>query len=134
MKGLISCLFLLGLFATSELQAQSAISVTPDEDVSRLLNAFIQVNAAETQTEGWRVQVLATTDRQRLESVQAQFKLNYPSIPVDWVHTKPYYKLRAGAFQTKQEAERLKYTLGRQFDGVYLVKDEVKESELLRMF
>ncbi|PHI19022.1 hypothetical protein CEQ90_14705 [Lewinellaceae bacterium SD302] len=134
MKGILSCLFLFGLFTTQGLTGQSAISVSPDEDVARLLNAFIQVNTAETKTEGWRVQVLATTDRQRLESVQAQFKLNYPSIPVDWVHTKPYYKLRAGAFQTKQEAERLKYTLGRQFDGVYLVKDEVNESELLRMF
>lgn len=125
------CCFFGGL---TQLGAQSNISVKPDTDVERLLNAFIQVNAAETKTEGWRVQILATTDRQRLESVQADFKLNYPSIPVDWVHTKPYYKLRAGAFQTKQEAERLKYTLGRQFDGVYLVKDKVNESELLRMF
>lgn len=83
---------------------------------------------------GWRVQILATTDRQRLEAVQANFKLNYPSVPVDWEHTKPYYKLRAGAFQTKQEAERLKYELSKQFDGVYLVQDEVSESELLRAF
>lgn len=134
MRSLLICLFLCSSFLLQGINAQSAISVTPSPEVSRLLDAFIQVNAAETKTEGWRVQILATTDRQRLEAVQADFKLNYPSIPVDWVHTKPYYKLRAGAFQTKQEAERLKYTLGKQFDGVYLVKDDVKESELFRMF
>lgn len=132
MKKLILILFILG--CTVQLAAQSSITVQADPDVTELLDAFIQVNTVETKVEGWRVQILATADRRRLESVEANFKLNYPSIPVDWVHSKPYYKLRAGAFQTKQEAERLKYTLGRQFDGVYLVKDQVSESELLRMY
>lgn len=127
-------LLLLVFGCTTQVAAQSGISVQADPDVTELLNAFIQVNTVETKVEGWRVQILATADRRRLESVEADFKLNYPSIPVDWVHSKPYYKLRAGAFQTKQEAERLKYTLGRQFDGVYLVKDQVSESELLRMY
>ena len=80
------------------------------------------------------VQILATTDRVRLETVETDFKVNYPNIPVDWVHTKPYYKLRAGAFETKQEAERLRYTLSRQFEGVYLVKADVNKAELLRMY
>ncbi|MEL6273518.1 MAG: SPOR domain-containing protein [Bacteroidota bacterium] len=122
------------IIGSASLTAQSNIIVRPDADVSKLLNAFVQANAAQNRVEGWRVQILATTDRQRLETVQSNFKLNYPSIPVDWVHNKPYFKLRAGAFQTKQEAERLKYTLGRQFDGVYLVKARVSEDELLRMY
>lgn len=134
-KSLVTSLLIFLFIATwNPLSSQSSIVVKPDADVAKLLDAFIRVNTAETKTDGWRVQILATTDRKRLESVQADFKLNYPSIPVDWVHTKPYYKLRAGAFQTKQEAERLKYTLGRQFDGVYLVKDQVTETELIRMF
>lgn len=128
---LILCSFCCSL---SALSAQSNIVVKPDGDVNGILEAFIQVNTAVNKVEGWRVQILATADRRRLESVLSSFKLNYPSIPVDWVHTSPYYKLRAGAFQTKQEAERLKYTLGQQFDGVYLVKDQVSERELLRMY
>ena len=129
---LLFCIF-LSYASTSGLAAQSIV-VQPDPEVTRILDAFVTVNDAETKMPGWRVQILATTDRQRLESVQASFKLNYPSVPVDWEHTKPYYKLRAGAFQTKQEAERLKYELSKQFDGVYLVQDEVSESELLRAF
>lgn len=116
------------------LSAQAAVSVNTEAGIDNLLELFQTSNEAESKVEGWRVQILATTDRSRLETVQAEFKVNYPSVPVDWVHTKPYYKLRAGAFQTKQEAERLKYTLGRQFEGVYLVKDNVSENELLRMY
>lgn len=132
MKLLFFSLFLC--FSGFSLQAQSAFVVQPAPEVSRLLDAFIQANTAETKVAGWRVQILATADRQRLETVESSFKLNYPSIPVDWVHASPYYKLRAGAFHTKQEAERLKHTLSDQFDGVYLVKDQVNEEELLRMY
>lgn len=126
--------FLLSCSCSFALQAQSSIVVQTPPELNKLLNTFVQANEQETKMPGWRVQILATADRQRLETVESSFKLNYPSIPVDWVHASPYYKLRAGAFQTKQEAERLKYTLSSQFDGVYLVKDQVSEEELLRMY
>jgi len=118
----------------SSLLAQGSVEVTADASVSRLLNAFMQTNEETTTVQGWRVQILATTDRQRLEAVESRFERQYPSVPVDWVHTSPYYKLRAGAFLTKLEAERLKFSLSRDFEGVYLVRDEVEESELLRMY
>jgi len=124
------CLLLCG---GSSLFGQS-VTITTEPGIDALMELFLTESETDTKVDGWRVQILATTDRNRLETVESEFKVNYPSVPVDWVHTKPYYKLRAGAFQTKQEAERLKYTLGRQFEGVYLVKDKVRESELLRMY
>lgn len=109
------------------------VNVNVEPKIEELADKWQARNEAQTTVDGWRVQILATTDRARLEAVEADFKINYPSVSVDWVHAKPYYKLRAGAFLTKQEAERLKATLSRQFEGVYLVKDEVKESELVRL-
>lgn len=132
LRFLSTTVFLIA-FGTS-MAAQTSVSIKTEPGVEALLELFQTVNENETEVEGWRVQILATTDRRRLETVENQFKVNYPSVPVDWVHTKPYYKLRAGAFKTKQEAERLKYTLGQQFEGVYLVKDDVRESELIRMY
>lgn len=133
---MLRVLFVLGLFTTAStcVSAQTSVTVNVDPKVMEVTDLFMRNNEAQTKVPGWRVQILATTDRARLETVEADFKVNYPNIPVDWVHTKPYYKLRAGAFFTKQEAERLKFTLSRQFEGVYLVKDEVKESELLKMY
>ncbi len=121
------------LFATA-LSAQRNVIVTPDPDVSRVLDLFAEVSETQDKVEGWRVQILATTDRQQLETTETQFKASYPSVPVDWVHNTPYYKLRAGAFFTRREADRLRQTLSREFEGVYLVKDEVTETELLDMY
>lgn len=128
-------LLLCSLILTGSIAfGQSSVSINTGPGIDQLMELFQTENEEVTKVPGWRVQILATTDRARLESVESEFKVNYPSISVDWVHTKPYYKLRAGAFQTKQEAERLKYTLGRQFEGVYLVKDEISESQLIRMY
>ena len=125
----------VALLATGQtLTAQSGVSINVDPAIGDLMELFQAENETVSKVPGWRVQILATTDRGRLETVESQFKVNYQSISVDWVHTKPYYKLRAGAFQTKQEAERLKYTLSKQFEGVYLVKDEISESQLLKMY
>lgn len=126
--------FVLVAFGSVSLRAQATVSVKTGPGIDQLLELFQTENERVTKVAGWRVQILATTDRGRLEAVESEFKVNYPSVTVDWVHTKPYYKLRAGAFRTKQEAERLKYTLGRQFEGVYLVKDDISESQLLKMY
>lgn len=134
LRSCCALLFFLFLTAAPAVLPAQTVSITTEPGIDQLLGLFMDQSEAETKVDGWRVQILATTDRNRLNTVESEFKVNYPSVPVDWVHTKPYYKLRAGAFQTKQEAERLKFTLNRQFEGVYLVKDQVGESELLRMY
>ena len=127
-------LLLFFLSAVTVLRGQRMVAITPDEDVDRVLNLFSDVNEREDKVEGWRVQLLATTDRQQLETTERKFRADYPSVTVDWVHNKPYYKLRAGAFFTRQEAERLRQNLSEEYEGVYLVKDQVEETELLKMY
>lgn len=122
------------LLITVTLSAQRNLIITPDAEVSRVLDIFSEVNELEEEVEGWRVQILATTDRRRLETTERDFRAKYPSISVDWVHNSPYYKLRAGAFFTRQEAERLRQRLSREYEGVYLVKAEVEETDLLKMY
>lgn len=124
----------LSLLAAATLPAQQKLIITPDAEVERVLDLFAEVNEAQDKVEGWRVQILATTDRRQLETTERDFKAKYPSVPVDWVHNSPYYKLRAGAFSNRSEADGLRYNLMREFEGVYLVKDEVEESELLKMY
>lgn len=100
--------------------------------ITSMMEKFTALNKASGNIEGWRIQILATTDRQRMENVKQTFQYRYPNIPIDWEHKKPYYKLRAGAFATKLEAMRLKYILDEEYPGTYPVKDgQIKPSELI---
>ena len=73
--------------------------------------------------EGWRVQLLSSTDRQGVEAGKSRFLNLYPTVPADWVHEKPYYKLRVGAFRTRQEALSFVMELKDAFPGAYPAKD-----------
>ena len=96
------------------------------------MDRFVEINKAKANVDGWRIQILATTDRQKLETVKQTFRYQYPNIPIDWIHSKPYYKLRAGAFATKLEALRLKYILEQEYSGIYLVRDDaIRPEELI---
>ncbi len=131
-------LYLLGILVTMAIanpaQAQN-IQITEDPLIAKMMERFVEINKARTSVEGWRIQVLATTDRQKLEVTRQNFQYRYPNIPIDWVHSKPYYKLRAGAFVTKLEALRLKHILERDYSGIYLVKDDnIRPSEFINTY
>lgn len=118
-----TCLIFFLLVGLASTQAQN-ILINPDAPIGSMMDRYAELNKSRSRIGGWRVQILATPDRQRLESVKQSFQYRYPSIPVSWEHSAPYYKLRAGAFATKLEALRLKYILQKDYPGIYLVKDD----------
>ncbi len=132
MKKLFLCSVLF-LASLSAVQAQGVVSEKVEPNIASLMTRFVESNKATTTVKGWRIQILATTDRQRMEDALRQFASLYPSIPSDWSHTKPYYKVRAGAFASKREALRTLYILKRDYPTAYPVQDDqIKPEELLR--
>lgn len=110
----------------------SNFRITEDPAVNSLVEQFIIKNKATPYVEGWRVQILSTTDRDKLESVRGAFKSQYPYLPATWVHNRPYYMLRAGAFTNKLDALRLQQFLRGNYPSAYPVQDDkIEPSELL---
>ena len=119
---------LIGLHPTF---AQNLV-IEEDPLITQMVERYVESNKSKTNIEGWRLQILATTDRQKLDQVMETFRYLYPNISTNWVHNRPYYKLRAGAFLTKLEALRLKYLLLSEYPGSYPVKDQdIKPAELM---
>ena len=99
------------------------VNVKEDPVISKMMLRMAQINEYQAAVEGWRIQILATTDRRKMEDVKTKFQAKYPLISIDWTHEKPYYKLKAGAFSTKLEAARLLYRLKKDYPGAYTAKD-----------
>ncbi len=132
LRGILWCCLIVGGFNT--LNAQD-IQIQEEPAVTQMMERFTALNKAKTTVEGWRIQLFATPDRQRLESARQVFQYKYPNIPIDWVHENPWYKLYAGAFATRQDAMRLQYLLKRDYPSAYLVRDNaVRVSELVGVY
>jgi len=126
----ISLITILSLLFSFSLHAQS-VSIIEDGDVSDLLRRYVDENRSTYYVSGYRIQLLSTTDRRKVESEETKFLRDHPDINVDWEHAKPYYKLRVGAFATKLEATRLLIQLKQRYTGAFLTKVNLSMSELV---
>ena len=122
MRQLFTILILF--FITQHNFAQSTILVNEEPEITNLMDRFTTINQTTYTVEGWRIQLLATTDRSKVESAKRQFQTLYPNIFVDWTHSKPYYKLRAGAYGSKLEATRMLYVMKKDYPTAYPAKDD----------
>jgi hypothetical protein len=112
--------------------AQGRIVMNEDPVIGRMMDTYIQVNKAKKTVSGWRVQILATPDRQNLDRNLQTFQYRFPNLSADWVHHNPYYKIRVGAFSNKLDAMRLLHILRQDYPGAYLVADDqMRPAELL---
>ena len=117
---LITTLFLT-LFISFQINAQ--VSISEDGAVRQLFDRYVANNKSSELVTGYRIQLIATTDRMKMEAEMERFVETYPQMSVDWIHSKPYYKLRVGAYATKLEAFPALYTIKKDFPGAYLAKD-----------
>jgi len=98
------------------------IQINESPGIAQIYRNWTDNNRANPHVEGWRAQILATTDRQQAEEARDRFRQAYPEVAADWVLEKPYYKLRAGAFRSRLEALAFIATLF-DFPGAYPAKD-----------
>ena len=130
-KYFLPILLLLGFAAVS--QAQGNVTEKVDPAVASLMKRYVDGNKSTKTISGWRIQLMATTDRQKVEDALKKFESLYPNINADWVQSKPYYKLRAGAFTTKRDAIATQYLLKNDYPTAYPVQDgEIKPEELTK--
>ena len=132
MKKYILPFVLLAICYTTSL-AQGTVTEKVEPSVASLMKRYVDINKSTKTISGWRIQILASTDRQRIEEALNKFSSLYPNIPADWVQSKPYFKLRAGAYTSKQDAIAAQYLLRNDYPTAYPVQDnEIKPEELIR--
>ena len=80
-------------------------------EVKKVMDHFNSVFKTKTHIEGWRVQIVSTTDRSTMERMRSEAEELYPNLPLKWEHTRPYFKIQLGAFQTKLQATEALYII-----------------------
>jgi SPOR domain len=124
-----SFLLIITIFCTITIHSQS-IEINEDSSIVKMTKYFVDSNK-RLKYDGWRVQILSTTDRKKIDEVMGIAKDKYPEYNVDWVHNKPYYKVNIGAFLKKTEAQAFLNRVRNYFPNSYIIVDKIKPQELL---
>jgi SPOR domain len=128
-------IFSIVLFFSIQVSAQKE---TKDDSI--VIHATDSVNATvemhkyfmnELKTiDGFRVQVYSSTRLQQTMQKKAEFETTHKNLKVYVVFTEPSYRLRIGDFTDKVNAYELMQILKKKYPETFIVKDQVKISEL----
>lgn len=131
-------LFLIGLFLVKNVVAQTVYTDTGSVVVHRdprvdvlvkkqaALNLAIKKANART-AHGYRLLVINTNKRDEAIAAKTKIYTYFPELKAYLVYQSPYFKLKAGNFRTREEAQQYQKNLNVYFPkGVYIVNDVIE--------
>lgn len=95
------------------------------------MSEFQKRSMAEKEVDGWRIQIITTDDRRKMEAAKSKFETMYPEIFLKWEHIVPYYKIKIGAYKTKLDLQAFLQELREEFSSAFPIPDMVKKAELV---
>lgn len=134
MKYLLLPVFLF--FLSSQLKAQGGVAVYKDPRIDLLLKKQADVNNISTRNStkrrtapGYRLLIISTNNKAEAIAARTKIYSNFPELkPYMW-HQSPYFKVKAGNFTSRQEAQAYQKRLSAFFPGgVFLMNDIVEVS------
>ena len=136
-----SLLLLAALFSFNFVMAQgnnytdtNSVVIHKDPRVDALakkqaaLNAAIKKASARSMR-GYRLLVINTNKRNEAIDAKTKIYTYFPDLKAYLIYQTPYFKLKAGNFRTRDEAERYRKNLNSVFPkGVYIINDTIEKT------
>lgn len=125
------------LFAFISVQAfaqadTNSIIVHKDPRIDLLVKKQIEINEITTRNArrfvpGFRILVVNTNDRNKALSAKSKLYQSIPGLNVYLMYQAPFYKLKAGNFKDRKDADDYLPTIQRLFtSGVYVIRDTIE--------
>ncbi|MBO9563001.1 MAG: SPOR domain-containing protein [Niastella sp.] len=127
--------FILFAFMSVQAFAQAdtnSIVVHKDPRIDLLVKKQIEINEVTTRNArrfvpGFRILVVNTNDRNKALSAKSKLYQEFPSLNVYLMYQAPFYKLKAGNFKDRKDADDFLPTIQRMFSsGVYVIRDTIE--------
>ena len=113
------------------LNAQN-IYVNEEPAITELTNKFIKWNKEKDYINGWRIQIINTDDRRKMERAIIKFRGKFPHIRnVSWEQVSPYYRVKVSGFNSKLKAQAFLDEVKEYFPSAITVWEKIKESEFI---
>lgn len=124
------------IFASAQNDSTQAVAVVvADLRLDQLSKKQAQINKLSAfknsagQYKGFRVMIINTNNRDLAYKMRSDILRYFPDKNVYLAYQAPYFKLKAGDFTKKEEAEKFKKELGRYFkESFFVISDIVKLS------
>lgn len=126
-------IFLISLlFAGFTVFAQDSVIVHKDPRVDALVKKQSSINKAVKKASvrtmrGYRLLIVNTNKRDEAMDAKTKIYTYFPDLKAYLSYQSPYFKLKAGNFKTRDEAEKYRRTMTAVFPtGVFIINDIIE--------
>ena len=102
--------------------------VIQDPRVDILVGKHIQINQAVRTIDGFRIQLFSDSgnnSKNKAQAVHDEFLSKYPGTGVYLTFKSPNYKVRAGDFRTKLDAQRFLNEIAADYSNALIIADQI---------
>lgn len=128
MKRLICILALLAFAVMGFAQNRGSLNIEQDDRIESLIAKQRIIYRMDSSFSGYRVHVFMEIGNEALqhaEEVQEQFQKDFPDIPIYLTYSEPYFRLRAGNFRNRVEAEQCLRRIKPMFKEAFVTADMI---------
>ncbi|HEY2721663.1 MAG TPA: SPOR domain-containing protein [Chitinophagaceae bacterium] len=134
---ILACFFSISLFSQQTDTDSSSVVIHKDPRIDLLIKKQAEINDITTRDsrkvgKGFRLLIVNTNKRDEAINAKAKLYQYFPELKSYLLYQSPYYKLKAGNFKERKDAEAYQKKLTAFFpNGVFVMNDliEVKPDE-----
>jgi len=130
------CIFFMSILlpALASAQTRGTVQVIKDPLIDTLIakrpslgKTAVTVGGGgeESSSRGYRVQIFFGSSRQAAYSAQAKFNEEYPELRTYISYSEPNFKVRAGDFRTRLEAQKLVQEIRQMFTSLFIIPEKI---------
>ena len=125
----IICLSILLVMATFAIaQKTGSLNLKQDSRIESLLSKQRRLNDLDSSFSGYRIHIFMEIGNEALKhanEVKSQFERAFPDIPIYLTYVEPYFRLRAGDFRNRVEAEKCLRRIKPKFKEAFVTADMI---------
>jgi hypothetical protein len=130
-SGLLLAFCLVFNFAFA--QDPGKVEVVKDSQIDSLISRRIALSKVVARSggssAGFQIQIYLGSDRRDAYEAQSRFKSLYPDINTYVSYTEPNYKVQAGDFSSRMDAQRLMNELKQNFSTLLIVPGRINSTQ-----
>ena len=128
MKRILILTIFVALAAASFAQSYGSLYVDQDSRIESLIAKQRSLYYVDSSFSGYRIHIFMEIGNEALDhakAVKSQFEKAFPDIPIYLTYVEPYFRLRAGNFRNRVEAEKCLRRIKPRFKEAFVTADMI---------
>ena len=133
MKRILFMILFVAMASIAFAQSNGSVNVSQDDRIESLISKQRQLYKLDSSFSGYRIHIFMEIGNEALkhaEDVKKQFEKAFPDIPIYLTYSEPYFRLRAGDFRNRVEAEKCLRRIKPKFKEAFVTADMIYRPKL----